>query len=175
MNDSDRPADPASDDGFLSHGEGLMSRAQSIVVRDGRLLMVRHRQGNLLWWCLPGGGIEPDESPAEAAVRELREECGVDGVIVSQTSVFMHDGEEHYSFHVDIGDQNPELGCDPQLSGREQILVGIAWMGLDMLAERDRVYLWTAGLLGIPGFLAEIESWPGDPAYPTDACSLLVE
>jgi len=30
------------------------------------------------WWCLPGGGVEPGESHAEAVVREVQEELGLD-------------------------------------------------------------------------------------------------
>jgi 8-oxo-dGTP diphosphatase len=51
------------------------------VVRDdaGRLLLVRraHEPG-LGTWSLPGGRIEPGESAAEAAAREVREETGLD-------------------------------------------------------------------------------------------------
>jgi 8-oxo-dGTP diphosphatase len=50
------------------------------VVRDaeGRLLMVRraHEPG-LGRWSLPGGRIEPGETPAEAAAREVFEETGL--------------------------------------------------------------------------------------------------
>ncbi len=42
---------------------------------DGRLLMVKLIDtGN---WATIGGGIEPDESPHDAAVREAQEEAGV--------------------------------------------------------------------------------------------------
>jgi len=51
------------------------------VVHDaaGRLLLVRRRQepGRGLW-SLPGGRCEPGESAAETAVREVREETGLD-------------------------------------------------------------------------------------------------
>ena len=33
-------------------------------------------------WCLPGGGLEPDEDPATAVLRELKEETGFTGKVV---------------------------------------------------------------------------------------------
>ena len=41
----------------------------------GRLLLVRQREGDI--WSTPGGLIEPDERPADAAVREVFEETGL--------------------------------------------------------------------------------------------------
>jgi 8-oxo-dGTP pyrophosphatase MutT (NUDIX family) len=47
---------------------------------DGRMLLFRTLDPTMPeigeWWELPGGGIEPGESYAETAVRELREETG---------------------------------------------------------------------------------------------------
>lgn len=50
----------------------------AIVVRDGRVLMVRRRikEGELMWQ-FPAGGIEPGESAEQAAVRETLEETGL--------------------------------------------------------------------------------------------------
>ncbi|MCU4742076.1 NUDIX hydrolase [Natronoglomus mannanivorans] len=51
--------------------------AHTIVYRpSGELLLVRHEGVDL--WVLPGGGVDPDESFAQAARRELEEEAGVD-------------------------------------------------------------------------------------------------
>jgi len=50
----------------------------AVVVRDGRVLLVRrakHPDRGL--WGFPGGRIEPGETTADAALRELREETGV--------------------------------------------------------------------------------------------------
>lgn len=48
------------------------------ALRDGRVLMMhRRKEPNLGQWTAPGGKIELHESPAECAVRELREETGL--------------------------------------------------------------------------------------------------
>jgi hypothetical protein len=58
------------------------------------------------------------------------------------------------------------LGEDPELNQKQQILQEIKWMALRELSERDRVYLWSAGLLGVSDFLEEIENWGDDISYP---------
>jgi 8-oxo-dGTP diphosphatase len=50
--------------------------AAFVVDEDGRVLLVKHTYGKLNWE-LPGGGGEPHESPAETAVREVKEETGL--------------------------------------------------------------------------------------------------
>jgi 8-oxo-dGTP diphosphatase len=59
-----------------------------VVLRDadGRILLLRRRGEGT--WGLPGGGVEPGESWAAAALRECREETGWDATIDGLLGVY---------------------------------------------------------------------------------------
>jgi 8-oxo-dGTP pyrophosphatase MutT (NUDIX family) len=49
--------------------------ACALVERDGKILLARHSY--VRGWLLPGGGVGRGEPPADAILRELREEIGL--------------------------------------------------------------------------------------------------
>lgn len=67
-----------------------------IVVRAGRVLLVRGRSG---LWSTPGGHLDFGETPAECAARETEEETGVrvtDLELVAITNDVFEDRGAHY-------------------------------------------------------------------------------
>ena len=50
--------------------------AEVFIVHDGKLLLRKHDKYG--YWLSIGGHIELDEDPAEAAIREVKEEVGLD-------------------------------------------------------------------------------------------------
>jgi len=146
-----------------------MIRAQCIVQRDGKILMAKHWMNGVEWWCLPGGGVWSNETVAEAALRELKEECCVSGQIVCQTALYTDDsGNDTVTFLVEIGDQEPHQGADPEFRQDEQILREVRWQKLAEISERDRAYLWAAGLLCVPAFHKEVSNWGEALSYPIE-------
>jgi ADP-ribose pyrophosphatase YjhB (NUDIX family) len=147
-------------------------RAQSIVIREERILMIEVFFQGHDFFCLPGGGVEAGESFEQASLRELSEECGVQGRIIRQTShQFYRSGDESVSFLVDIQDQEPVLGTEPEAeaAGEPQPMIGLHWLKLSEIPERDRAFLWAAGLLDADGCFSWVEAWGDDLSYPSGA------
>jgi len=60
------------------------------VVKQGAVLLVLHR--NLGKWLPLGGHIELDEDPEQAAIREAREESGLEVELVGERPPVSHEG-----------------------------------------------------------------------------------
>ena len=80
----------------------ILVPAVTVVCRDdqGRILLARHHDYDQ--WALPGGTIDPDETPADAAVREMWEESGL---LVEPTRVLGIYGGPAFTIIYPNGDQ----------------------------------------------------------------------
>jgi ADP-ribose pyrophosphatase YjhB (NUDIX family) len=88
-----------------------------VVCKDDHVLLIQRgqppRQGE---WGIPGGVLELGETWYAAAVREVREECGIEialGKIVDAVDMIVRDGDERVQYHYAIVDFVAEyLGGD---------------------------------------------------------------
>ena len=61
------------------HWRNAKPCAGALVIRNGKVLLVRRRIEPFRgYWDIPGGFCEVDEHPAETALREVREETGLE-------------------------------------------------------------------------------------------------
>ncbi len=73
-------------------------RVGSVIVQDGRILLVNHRRMGRSYWVLPGGALEAGESLAACAAREVREETGLEVHVdrfLYLAEAFSKDGARH--------------------------------------------------------------------------------
>ena len=70
-----------------SSGTSTEVSAGGVVVRDGKVAVIvptRRAADGRRVLALPKGHVDPGETPAQAAAREVREETGVDGELVGE-------------------------------------------------------------------------------------------
>ncbi|WP_016714205.1 NUDIX domain-containing protein [Pseudomonas sp. LAIL14HWK12:I3] len=84
--------------------KGIKLRATIIYRKDGEVLFVRKRKAK---WNLPGGRVERDETPLEAAMREMAEETGLAFDELRYLTMFREDKVIHYLFEARKADDKP--------------------------------------------------------------------
>ncbi len=126
-------------------------RCAAVLVRGDAILLVKHEKAGREYWLLPGGGLEPGETLAEATERELREECGVTircGRLLFVAETLEPNLERQIVNLVFLSDL---IAGEPYLATQnDQRLVDVAWI--------DRARL--PGLVFYPDFRAQLlEQW----------------
>ena len=70
----------------LGYVTAKVSAGAAVFDEDGRILLVKRADDGK--WGFPAGGVDPNESAIEAAVRETYEETGIDAEIVALVGVY---------------------------------------------------------------------------------------
>ena len=177
------PDAPVGDwrDGLVQLGPDWVLGADDVPVRSAARVLLLDEEDRLLlvrghdvdapdrhWWFTVGGGIEPGESPRQAAVRELVEETGLQvpagalvGPVLRRTALFdfaRRTVRQHEEFFLGRVEAPGALVHHGWTEIERQFMDEARWWPMDeLVVEREQVY--PEGLAGIVrGLLA---GWDG--------------
>ena len=121
-----------------------------LVVRHDRVLLHWHEK--LGRWLPPGGHIEPDELPDHAAIREVREETGVEVLLLSSPLNLINLPGQPRQLARPLGIQLADIGPAHQHIDLVYLARG--------LSEGNGAGRWVAGAdLDSLGLTEEVRAW----------------
>ena len=106
--------------------------AGALIIRHGKVLLIRRAiEPYLGFWDIPGGFCEQDEHPAETALREVKEETGLEIELTGLLGLWLDEYDARTTLNIYYV-ANP-------LTGRLQVgsdALGAAWFSPHALPER---------------------------------------
>ena len=146
----------------------------------GRLLLLQDSDLGLEpvahWWVTPGGGVDPGESDAEAGVRELLEETGLEvsepdlvGPLLERIAV--HGYSDKVVEQTEVFFLVRVEAFEPDTSGHtdeeRRTVVELRWWSPEELAETDHD-VWPRDLGDVLSLAADPGRWRDGPVRGTE-------
>lgn len=125
--------------------------ATVFIIHENKVLLIKHRKLNK--WLPPGGHIDSNETPPEAAIREAKEETGLNIELISDENVWFENtnvksferpyhcmtacvpsfADQPAHFHMDL----TYIGkvVDGTLERNHQETLGIRWFTIDEISS----------------------------------------
>ena len=90
-----------------------------VIMHDGKILLIKRTKPDVVYWVIPGGGVEKGETEEQAIIRECKEELGVD---IKVKELFLEidskkpeiKGQKEYFYLCEVIDGKVGVGKGPE-------------------------------------------------------------
>ena len=100
------------------------------IIHEEKILLTKREDFEV--WCLPGGGVEDGESVAEAAIREAKEETGLDVELTRLVGIYSRVGGMWNDMHAVLFAAKPVGG---ELKTQPGETIEVAYFSFDELPD----------------------------------------
>ena len=124
----------------------MRTRAGIVLIENNKVALIERHRAGLHYFVFPGGGVDEGESPEQAAIREAREELGIE-VAIKRKVAEVHVGAKSRQVYFLVeqiagafgtGAGEEFFDSDPD-DPREGVYTPI-WMPIDELPQHEKVF-----------------------------------
>jgi len=125
-------------------------RAVGIIVKNNKILLIHRIKDGKEYYVFPGGAIEENESPKEAAIREIREELSINNIVIDKFLFqITNRGNKEYYYLIKSFSGQPKLGGEEKQRMDQSNQYYPTWIELDKIKDLDNLYPEEAKLRAI--------------------------
>lgn len=142
----------------------MRTRAGIILVENGMVALIERHRAGLDYYVFPGGGVDEGETPEQAAVREAREELGVEVRIKKKAAALRFELSAQVYFLVErvggeFGTGTGEEFTDADPADPEEGIYIPIWMPITDLPRHENVFPQSVAKLLLK---AQTAGWPDE-------------
>jgi inorganic pyrophosphatase len=113
----------------------MRHRAAVFVIDKDKLLLFYRLKNGEEYYAVPGGGVEPNETPEQAAVRELKEETSLDITLSEKIGEFESDGNQQYFYIAKSWNGTPTFGGEELERQSPANVYRLEWVPIEKLND----------------------------------------
>ena len=139
-----------------------MFRSRAVIIRKQHIALIKRARNGPEYYVIPGGGMEPGETPQQTAIRESLEELGISIVIERLLAKIIFHGRAQYYFLARATGGHFGTGAGPEMTGKyppERGTYTPVWVPLNQV---EQINLFPPSIAEILK-QAAIQGWPEKP------------
>jgi 8-oxo-dGTP diphosphatase len=119
----------------------MRNRAGVILIESNNVALIERQRAGDHYFAFPGGGVDKGETPEQAAIREAKEELGLQ-VRILQKAIEIDFGESHhFYFLVECVSGEFGTGNGEEYAHSDSLNTYLPiWMPIDELIQHDNIY-----------------------------------